>query len=134
MISSEHKTRSCFGRSIILIGVVTSLCFSVGEGLRLRPFPISPFTESQATNAQSYSTPSFETSPSKYGPLDVPTRVQKRGKRQVAADYSNPPSQSSRVLTSVRNFPPDTDHAAAIISSFYGSCSSGRAPPLNSWS
>jgi len=131
---SEHKTRSCFGRSIILIAVVGSLCFSVGEGLRLRPFPVFPFPEFEATNTQPYSTPSLETSPSKYGPLDVPTRVQKRGKRQVAADYSNPPAQSSRALTGRQIFSPDTGHAAVAISSFFGVRSSGRAPPVNSWS
>ena len=118
MISTKRRTRSCFVRTIILVGVIACLCFSVGEGLRLRPFPVSGLAETEATNTQLYATGSYETSPYKYGPLDVPTRVQNRGKRQVV-DYGNPPSQSSRELTAHHVLLPGTaNHCGHCFPSF----------------
>ena len=98
MISAERWTASCSVRTTVLVGVIACLCFSVGEGLRLRPFPVSALAESEATNTQLNATASYETSLYKYGPLDVPTRVQKRGKRQVV-DYGNTPSHNNRELS-----------------------------------
>ena len=66
--------------SIILIVVIASLCFSVGEGLRLTPFPISALAElGEASTAK----PAGQVSNHKYGPLDVPSQHQKRSKRQA---------------------------------------------------
>ena len=129
MTNPERKTRSGFARTIVLVGVIASLCFSVGEGLRLRPFPVSALAVSEATNTQLNDTASYETSPCKYGPLDVPTRVQKRGKRQ-AVDYGYAPAQSSRELTAHQVLLPDTGEAVDIVSLLYGSRSTGRAPPF----
>jgi hypothetical protein len=112
-----------------MVGVIACLCFSVGEGLRLRPFPVSGLAEAEATNTQLYPNTSNETSTSKYGPLDVPTRVQKRGKRQVV-DYGNPPSQSSRELTAHPFLLPVTGEAVDIVSLLFGSRTPSRAPPF----
>ena len=118
-------------RTNLLIGVIACLCFSVGEGLRLRPFPVSALAESEATNTQPNATASYEISLCRYGPLDVPTRVQKRGKRQVV-DYGNAPSQDGRELT-VHQVPlSSADESASIVSLLFGSHLSGRAPPSNS--
>lgn len=116
-------------RPIIMVGVIACLCFSVGEGLRLRPFPVSGLAEAEATNTQLYANASNETSTSKYGPIDVPTRVHNRGKRQVV-DYGNPPSQSSRALPTHQISLPDTGHAVDLLSILLGSRSTGRAPPF----
>lgn len=68
--------------SVLSALVIGALCFSVGEGLRLTPFPVS--TSTQNPDAQfSVTYASEKTSLSLYGPLDVPTQSQKRGKRQV---------------------------------------------------
>ena len=129
MISIERTTPPCLVRKIILIGVIACLCFSVGEGLRLTPFPVSVLQDDEATNAQRPHTISNDTSLRKYGPLDVPTRVQKRGKRQVA-DYGNPPSHSSRGLTVRQTLLPETGEPVGIVSLLCGSLSTGRAPPF----
>jgi len=130
MLSTERTTRPCCVRMIILIGVMACLCFSVGEGLRLTPFPLSALHADEATNAQRPATASNGTSLPKYGPLDVPTRVQQRGKRQLA-EYGNPPSQSSRVLTVRQALFPETGEPVDIVSLLCGSRSSGRAPPFS---
>jgi len=112
-----------------MLGVIACLCLSVGEGLQLRPFPVSELAEARATNPQLYANALNERSTSKYGPLDVPTRVQQRGKRLVL-DYGNPPAQSSRVLPAHQISLPDTGHIVGLLSILLGSRSTGRAPPL----
>lgn len=129
MISTERTTTPCFVRTIIVIGVIACLCFSVGEGLRLTPFPVSALQDDEAINAQRPAKVSNETSLRKYGPLDVPTRVQKRGKRQVA-DYGNPPSHSSRLLIVRQVLLPQKGEPIGIASLLCGSRSTGRAPPF----
>jgi hypothetical protein len=135
MISIERRTTFCFVRTTVLVGIIACLCFSVGEGLRLRPFPVSALADSlagsEATNTQLNAPASNETSLCKYGPLDVPTRVQKRGKRQLV-DYGNTPSHNSRELT-VQQVPLSTaGEPAGIDFLSFGSHLSGRAPPSNS--
>jgi hypothetical protein len=118
-------------RTTGLVGVIACLCFSVGEGLQLWPFPVSALAESEATNTQLKATASYETSLYKDGPLDVPTRVQKRGKRHVM-DYGNAPSQNSRELTGQQVLLSSADEPASSVSLSLGSHLSGRAPPSNS--
>lgn len=131
MISAERWNASCFVRTTVLVGVIACLCFSVGEGLRLRPFPVFALAESEATNAQLNATASHETSLYQYGPLDVPTRAQKRGKRQVV-DYGNAPSQNNRELPLQQVLFSSADEPAGILFLSFGSHLSGRAPPSNS--
>src|SRR5262245_14546447 len=61
--------------------IVVSLCFSVGEGLRLTPFPVSNLL--QESNGLSVAKDTGGSKRSTYGPLDVPSQVQKRSKRQT---------------------------------------------------
>ena len=131
MISTERGTTSCFVRTTLVVGVVACLCFSVGEGLRLRPFPVAGLAESEATNPQFDATASYGTPLYKYGPLDVPTRVQKRGKRQIV-DLGNAPSQYRRQLTIYQVLLSSTYEPVNIVSLPFGSHLSGRAPPSNS--
>ncbi len=130
-MSIKSGATSGFVSTTVLVGVIACLCFSVGEGLRLRPFPVSALAESGATNTQLNASASYENSPYKYGPLDVPTRVQKRGKRQVVV-YGNAPSENSRELTVQQVLPSTADEPAGIVSLSFESHLSGRAPPSNS--
>jgi len=128
MISTERKTRSCVVRTVICIGVINCLCFSVGEGLRLTPFPVSVLAEAEATDTQLCATALYEISLRKYGPLDVPTRVQ-RGKRP-ALDYGYPSFQTNRELAAHRVLIRDAGEPVRIVSVLSRSRSTGRAPPF----
>ena len=59
-----------------------ALCFSVGEGLRLSPFPV-PLFENYFYAQFLVTNGADKTSLSQYGPLDVPAQSQKRNKRQL---------------------------------------------------
>jgi hypothetical protein len=131
MIRTARKNTSCFVRTTLLVGVIACLCFSVGEGLRLRPFPVSALAESEPANPQFDATASNEISLRKYGPLDVPSRVQKRGKRQVV-DYGHATSQNSPELTVQQVLLSSVNEPASIVSLLFGSHLSGRAPPSRS--
>lgn len=113
--------------SVILIVVIGSLCFSVGEGLRLTPFPVSGLTRVEATSVLSVAKVSHENSLYKHGPLDVPTQTQKRSKRQVE-DFACPPSVSGREPRTV--LCPSSDHESVhIVHIPFVSRPAGRAPP-----
>ena len=114
-----------------MAGVIACLCFSVGEGLRLRPFPASALAHSEARTPHLNATSSYEVSRCKYGPLDVPTRIQKRGKRQVV-DFGNGPSQNSRELTVQHVLLSSAEKPDGIVSLLSGTHLSGRAPPYHS--
>lgn len=112
--------------SIILIVVISSLCFSVGEGLRLTPFPISALIGLGETS--STAKPAEQISNHKYGPLDVPAQHQKRSKRQaVPLDF---------LVTRTECEVPTTLHSSAthegsdIVSVRVVSQFAGRAPPF----
>lgn len=68
--------------SVVSAVIKLALCFSVGEGLRLSPFPV-PLFEGNLYAQFSVTNGADNTSLSQYGPLDVPTQSQKRNKRQV---------------------------------------------------
>ena len=104
---------------IVSLSVVACLCFSIGEGLRLTPFPVSVVSETEAFDDPNNSL-------HRYGPLDVPARAQSRNKRQVV-DYafSLParPIQPQRII-------PSSYHATLDVHTIYtGSQPIGRAPP-----
>jgi hypothetical protein len=69
--------------ALISIGVGASLCFSIGEGLRLAPFPAADATETETSNDK-------DSSVRKYGPIDVPTRTKNRKRQFVDYTYSAP--------------------------------------------
>jgi len=120
-------TNSFVMTAALLAVVIGSLCFSVGEGLRLTPFPITALSQTQE-DSTIVNVEETDVSLSKYGPLDVP--VQKRGKRSSSHLLSASPARRELVVTFVidtseyeRN---DLDLLAHL------SRPSGRAPPLNS--
>lgn len=84
-------------RMIFVIGVLTGLCFSAGEGLRLTPIPVSALAGAAAQDARLNAAASRGDSLHKYGPLDKPSQsqVRKCGKRQ-SPDCVCPPSQNTR--------------------------------------
>jgi len=71
-------------RTLILVGVLASLCFSVGEGLRLLPIPVSSSigTELSVYRGAAF-TPTAGT-PQRFtpGPITTPVPAQKRIERQ----------------------------------------------------
>lgn len=76
-----RATNSSLITAALLVVIIGSLCFSVGEGLRLTPFPL--LSQTQDAGAAADLSSSTRSSLAKYGPLDVPTQTQKRNKRSV---------------------------------------------------
>ena len=113
--------------SVVVIGVIASLCFSVGEGLRLTPFPLSALTSAEPATVLVEAIASDQASLHKYGPLDVRTQNQKRNKRHTV-DFACPPTVGAREIPhylslSVAHDPFD------IVSVRFASRPAGRAPP-----
>ena len=100
--------------SAVLAVIVGSLCFSVGEGLRLTPFSISQLSENAET--------------SHYGPLDVPAQPQKRSKRQ-ALDLACPHAEASREVLVIPSSYLFEYEAAGTGSLLFIPRPEGRAPP-----
>src|SRR5688572_9805589 len=103
----------------VSLSVVACLCFSIGEGLRLTPFPVSMVSEIEAFDDTNDSL-------HQYGPLDVPARAQSRSKRHVvdfAFALPARPIQPQRII-------PSRYHATLDVHTIYtGSPPIGRAPP-----
>lgn len=114
--------------SIILIAVIASLCFSVGEGLRLTPFPRSIVATTDATNVVLSDRISDQISLHRYGPLDVPTQSQKRNKRQVV-DFACPPIVGAHEISCHLSLS-IAHERFDIVSVLFVSRPAGRAPPL----
>lgn len=101
--------------------IVGSLCFSVGEGLRLTPFHVSALLQIDDAAGSSLS---------KYGPLDVPSQLQKRSKRQTTDFGSQPQAESCPVVALV--WQSIDDESIQLRSSLFVSRPAGRAPPFRS--
>lgn len=104
---------------VLMAVMVCSLCFSVGEGLRLTPFPVSDPSAAKDACGLTRST---------YGPLDVPSQVQKRTKRQTTDFGPQPLAQSSPVLAVVRHG--SEDECVQLRTALLVSRQVGRAPPF----
>jgi hypothetical protein len=124
MLPPDFKIRPLFVRRIVLVCVIASLCFSVGEGLRLRPFPVA--SESDATNT--HVNASSQSTLATYGPVALPTRAQNRGKWQTV-EFGNPPTQDCHELIAHQVFHRDRDEGAGVVSILFRFSSTGRAPP-----
>ena len=125
-----RRIRSQVVPSIAVIAVIASLCFSVGEGLRLTPFPFSALIPVEATNVLLDAKTLPETSLYKYGPLDVPAQSHNSNKRR-AGDVACPPSGINREVPAC----PDSfsEHQPFDIASVLRvSRTYGRAPPFRS--
>lgn len=115
---------------IVSLAVLVALCFSIGEGLRLTPFPVSTLTIDEASDRQFAVKASQEVSLYKYGPLDVPPPNQKRNKRHIV-EFVCPPSGVVRKLPpciygSCEQQPPH------VASALFISRLAGRDPPFSS--
>lgn len=110
--------------SVMLIVVIAALCFSVGEGLRLTPFPLAL----EAIDTQSNLKASDQISNHKYGPLDVPAQHQKRNKRQaIPLDFLV--TEHSCSIQTALHFA-GTCEPVVVVSVLARSQSFGRAPPF----
>lgn len=110
--------------AVLMAVMVGSLCFSVGEGLRLTPFPVSQVAETKdLSSADEASNSSF----AKYGPIDVPSPVQKRGKRQTTDFAVNSAVADSQLVAFTRHYA--ADESSQLRPSRFVCRSAGRAPP-----
>jgi hypothetical protein len=119
----SRVTNSFVVTAAVLAVIIGSLCFSVGEGLRLTPFPAL----SQNSDTVIHAGDSAQITVGKYGPVDVP--AQKRGKRQVvdlaAVSVARTQPTLKPIVHSIQY--EDSLPLRALISAH-----SGRAPPLHS--
>jgi hypothetical protein len=124
-----RATNSFVMTAALLAVVIGSLCFSVGEGLRLTPFPVtalSPIEDSSTV----VSVKETNVSLTKYGPLDVPAQSQKRGKRNIVELASASTARREPVFTFVvATFVYEADHLNLPA---HLARPSGRGPPVNS--
>ena len=109
---------------VTLAVIVVSLCFSVGEGLRLTPFPVSNQLQIEEPSGLSVAKDAGNV----YGPLNVPSQVQKRSKRQTTNFGPHPRSESSQDVALIRDRV--ADGSVQLRSSLFVSRPSGRAPPF----
>jgi hypothetical protein len=107
---------------VILAVIVVSLCFSVGEGLRLTPFPVSNLL--QEVSDLSVANDSRST----YGPIDVPSQVQKRSKRQTTDFGSQPLVEVIQDVALISHRL--EDRFVQLRSTVFVARPPGRAPPL----
>jgi len=111
-------------RVLTVFGLLLSLLFSVGEGLRLSPFQDTD----QPTPGLAVTT---EQNPFVYGPLDVPVQVVKRTKRH-SLDVDVPPVVATVQLPEVSLNCSQTQLCKPAQSMH--SLRLGRAPPHSSYS
>jgi len=71
-------------RLLLLVGVLLSLCFSSGEGMRLLPLPGLVLSSDEAEGQHAHVTPSRTTvTPKGPGHITMPAKTQKRVGRQL---------------------------------------------------
>jgi len=115
---------------ILLIGVLASLCFSVGEGLRLLPLPHLPLRADECVDTRPrMESPSFSTlNPFQAGSISQPPQAQKNFKRNqvewVATSHYNLPFPCSLRFLS------GAEWRTGVYLSESASSRTGRAPPL----
>lgn len=111
----------------LLALVIGALCFSVGEGLRLTPFPVSDLAQVRQEKAFTATT-SNEIGLSQYGPLNIPAQTQKRGKRPTIefAVIASPGTRAA--VTSF--FSVRADAVVNVASVLSVARPAGRAPPV----
>ena len=115
-------------KSVLMAVIVGSLCFSVGEGLRLTPFPVSNLLQIEESNGLSVAKGAGGLTRSRYGPLDVPSPVQKRSKRQTTDFGPQPQVENSPAVVFVSY--PFEDESIQLRSTLFVYRPAGRAPPL----
>jgi hypothetical protein len=129
MKSLSRVTNSFVITAALLAVIIGSLCFSVGEGLRLTPFPITALSQNEDSSTV-INVSETNVSRSKYGPLDVPAQSQKRGKRNSLDLFSASPAGRELVfMFVVDTFKYEADRLNLLP---HLARPSGRAPPFNS--
>jgi hypothetical protein len=124
----SRATSSSLVTAVLMAVIIGSLCFSVGEGLRLTPFPL--ITEAQDAGAAADLSSATRSSLAKYGPLDVPTQNQKRGKRSIVDLASASRAQTQPVFVAlVHSFAYEADDLNCLT---LNAPPSDRAPPSQS--
>ncbi len=116
-------------RMLLLVGVLLSLCFSSGEGMRLLPLPGLALSSHKAEGQRPHVTPSRTTlTPKGPGHLNMPAKTQKRVGRQLehngipTAPYSYPVPAAQHCF--IRS-----EEVIKSASSRFVSRPPGRAPP-----
>lgn len=110
--------------------VLVALCFSIGEGLRLTPFPVSPLTVDGASDRQFSAKASQEVAVHKYGPLDVPPQNQTRNKRHIVEFVCAPSGIVRRLPTCI--YGSCDQQPLHVGSALFVSRLAGRDPPFSS--
>lgn len=129
MQSLSRVTNSFVMTAGLLVVIIGSLCFSVGEGLRLTPFTNTTLSETRESGSV-LDVQENDVALSKYGPLDVPAPGHKRGKRGSVDLASNSRAENELVFTSIANI---VDYeTSGLHCSPHIKHPSGRAPPVNS--
>lgn len=118
----SHTISNRIVSTAVMAVIVGALCFSVGEGLRLTPFPQKQ-QDAGVTVSNTFAEVSLQ-----YGPLDVPARAQKRSKR-YAADCAAPNPPAMRDVVTVSSSLEDTA-AINVASILFVARPTGRAPPF----
>ena len=113
-------------QSVLLAVIVGSLCFSVGEGLRLTPFPVSNLLQIEEPSRLSVATDTGDLTRT-YGPLDIPSQHQKRSKRQTTDFGSQPQVENSPSVAFISHR--FEDESVQLRSTLSVSRPAGRAPP-----
>ena len=127
MKSFSRATNPYVVTAALLVVIIGSLCFSVGEGMRLTPFPNTAISQTEDSSTV-VNVQETHVSLAKYGPLDVP--AQKRGKRSSTDLLSALTARRELVFTFVINtFQYETNDLNLLP---YLARPSGRAPPFNS--
>jgi hypothetical protein len=119
----SHVRCSPLLSTVLSAVVLCALCFSVGEGLRLTPFP-----GSIKHKPHERCSVGSRISASQYGPLNVPTQNQKRSKRQ-ALDLSGPTAVGARYAAPELSAVLDSA-STNPISVLSVTRPAGRAPPF----
>ena len=126
----SRVTNSVVITATLVAVIIGSLCFSVGEGLRLTPFPIPTFSTSEDAGDLNDVGTIDEIAVAKYGPLDVPTQTQKRGKRHsldLVSDVDTGTRSFAAYIVKRSSYATDLPDPLSFVASH-----SGRAPPSQS--
>jgi hypothetical protein len=116
-------------RMILLIGVLASLCFSVGEGLRLLPLPHLPPRPCECvdTRASMTSPSAAPLNQFQAGSISQPPQAQKDLKRKQA--QCAPTSPCNLPLPNSLRLPSGAEWRTGFYLAGSASMKAGRAPP-----
>ena len=124
----SRGTNSAVMTAVLLAVIIGSLCFSVGEGLRLTPFPVSMISLNQDDGNDVGTIDEIVVA--RYGPLDVPAPAQKRTKRHSVNLVCDVATGMRPFVASIVKRSSDAIELPDPLS--FIAPNSGRAPPFQS--